>query len=391
MTIRAIVLGCGLVGETMVRDLAADSLFEVTAVDLRREPLERLASLPRVAVQTCDLSDADALRRLVGDFDIVLGALPSRFGFAALRAVIEAGKPYCDISFMPEDALRLDALARQCGVTAVVDCGVSPGLSNLCVGHACTVLDDVDEAIIYVGGLPKHPQPPFFYKAPFAPADVIEEYTRPARVMEDGRVVEKPALSEPETIAWESVGELEAFLTDGLRTLLKTVRIPNMREKTLRFPGHAHLMRALREAGLFGTTLVRVGEVEVIPRELTSRLLFPHWTFEEGEEEFTVMRVLVRGKRNARACRMVYDLYDEFDRASGTRSMARTTAYPCTITARMIARGQFRHPGIVPLEIAARQPGFFDRMVEALQDRGVMLTRRVAELDEETRDDEKAS
>ena len=377
MSVRAAVLGCGMVGATMVRDLSAGPDFDVTGVDVSETNLRKLADLPRVKMECADLSDTNELRTLVRRFDILLGALPSRLGFQSLRTIIEAGKPYCDITFMSEDAMDLDSLARQNGVTAVVDCGVSPGLSNLCIGHAHARLDRTDRAAIYVGGLPKARYWPFQYKAPFAPGDVIEEYTRPARLRVNGVTVVRPALSEPEIIDFPGIGTLEAFNTDGLRSLLTTIDIPNMLEKTLRYPGHRELMGAFREAGLFDTQEIEVGGCRVRPRDLLARLLFPKWTYEPGDEEFTILRVDVEGAEHDRGVRYIFDLYDEYDAAARTSSMARTTAFPCTIMARLVAKGQFTDKGVVPLELAARQEGLFDTMSRELARRGVTLNQRV--------------
>lgn len=361
----------------MVRDLADDSGFVLTAADISEENPRKLDSLPRVTTQRVDLSDPACVQAAIQDHDIVLGALPSRIGFQTLQTVIEAGKPYCDISFMPEDALELDTLAKKHGVVAIVDCGVSPGLSNLCVGHAYARLNRTERAVILVGGLPKVRRWPFDYKAPFAPSDVIEEYTRPARMVENGKIVEKPALSEPELIDFPGVGTLEAFNTDGLRSLIRTVDIPNMKEKTLRYPGHIELMRILRETGFFDNTEIDVRDVKVRPRDVTSKLLFPKWTLDEGEEEFTIMRVVVEGRKGEQPVRHTYELFDEYDRDSGLPSMARTTGFPCTILARMVARGELAGPGVFPLEMLADRDNLFDRMVKELAARGVNLTMRV--------------
>jgi saccharopine dehydrogenase-like NADP-dependent oxidoreductase len=374
---KAIVLGCGQVGQAIVRDLASDPGFEVTAADAREAPLRRVEELACVKTRQVDLSDPKNVRDVVSDFDIVLGALPSRFGFAALQAVIEAKKPYCDISFLPEDALALDAVAKAAGTTAIIDSGVSPGMSNLLVGYAEKQMDQAENAVIYVGGLPKERSWPYQYKAPFAPSDVIEEYTRPARMIENGGVVVKPALTEPELIEFPKAGTLEAFNTDGLRTLLTTVNIPNMKEKTLRYPGHIELMRIFRESGFFGKEKIEVGGVSISPLDVTSKLLFREWAFEEGEEEFTVMRVQVEGKKGEEGVRYTYDLYDEYDHASNLASMARATAFPCTILARWLSRGDRVEPGVYPLELLARKKGVVKLLMDELAARGVTITERI--------------
>jgi saccharopine dehydrogenase-like NADP-dependent oxidoreductase len=372
--IRALVLGSGMVGSVMATDLAADRGFTVTAADARPEALARVAeraarlSVPLATVQA-DLSSPAELARLASRADIVLGALSSHLGLTALRAVIEAGKNYCDISFMAEEAAELDDLARSRGVTCVVDMGVAPGMSNLLAGVAARQLHPCQSLEIYVGGLPRERRWPFQYKAAFSPADVIEEYTRPARIVEHGAVVVRPALSEPVLIDLPGVGTLEAFNTDGLRSLASTLKVPFMKEQTLRYPGHIELMRIFRETGLFSKQPITVKGATVIPLELTSALLFPEWTYGPGEEDLTVMRITAR---SASGRSVTWDLLDVFDRPTATTSMARTTAFPCTITAREIAAGRVRRPGVAPPELLADDEGFVARLMAELKSRGVV-------------------
>ncbi|MBM4108470.1 MAG: saccharopine dehydrogenase [Phycisphaerae bacterium] len=369
----AVVLGSGMVGSVMATDLAADPAFRVTAADARPHALELTAERARrlgvaLATAPADLSNPREIRRLVEGADVVLGALASHLGFAALRTVIDAGRPCADISFMPENALELDAHARGKGVTCVVDMGVAPGMSHLLAGLAAHRLSPCESIEIYVGGLPRERRRPFEYKAAFSPADVIEEYTRPARLVEHGRVVTRPALSEPEPLDLPGVGTLEAFNTDGLRSLASTLRVPFMKEKTLRYPGHVDLMRAFRETGLFSKTPIDLNGARVVPLELTSALLFPKWSYQPGEEDLTVMRVTAAG---AKGGRLTWDLLDVYDAATRTTSMARTTAFPCTSVARLIADGALRRPGVHPPEHLAMIPGIAERLLADLAARNV--------------------
>ena len=299
----AIVLGAGMVGSVMAADLAADPNLSVSIADVSERNLgsavERAARADAVVRGIrADLSKPEAIRELVAPFDLVLGSLPSVLGFAALRAVIEAGKSYCDISFMPEDALDLDALAKERGVTCVVDCGVAPGMSNMIAGFEAGRMERCERIGIYVGGLPRERRWPFQYKAAFAPSDVIEEYTRPSRVVRHGKLTVLDALSEPELMDFAGVGTLEAVITDGLRSLARTMPgVPNMEEKTLRYPGHYALMRVFRATGLFGKEPIDVRGASVSPLDVVSALMFPKWTYEPGEEDLTVMRVIVEGVR----------------------------------------------------------------------------------------------
>ncbi len=357
----------------MAWDLSRDQGRSVTIADVREEALRRVSERTDGRVKTirADLSKPEEIRRIVEPFDVVLGALGSRIGFAALRAVIEAGKNYCDICFMSENPLELDGLAKERGVTAIVDCGVAPGMSNLLVGHAASQLDQTDDVAIYVGGLPVERHWPYNYKAGFSPYDVIEEYVRPARLVERGEVVTKEALSDAELIDVPGLGSLEAVNTDGLRTLVETICARRMREKTLRYPGHYELMRVLRHSGFFSHDPVRLGEAEVRPIDLTAALLFPKWTYEPGEEDLTVMRVQVEGRSGDRGRRFTWDLFDRYDEVEQHTSMSRTTAFPATIFARKLADGSLRRPGVAAPEVLGADGPLVEHVLSELEARGV--------------------
>jgi saccharopine dehydrogenase-like NADP-dependent oxidoreductase len=370
---RVVVLGAGMVGAAIARDLAEAAELRVDVADRRTESLERVVGQAPLGKVRADLGDPGAVSRLVADYDLVVGALPSVIGFETVRTVIEAGRDLVDISFMPENALELDELARGRGVTAVVDCGVAPGLSNMMCGAAAERLDPCESVEIYVGGLPVERHWPFDYKAGFAPWDVLEEYTRPARLVEHGQVVVKEPLSEPELLEFPGVGTLEAFNTDGLRSLARTIPAPFMKEKTLRWPGHAELMRVLRDTGFFSLDVLDVGGQKVRPRDVTAALLFPKWTFDEGEADLTVMRVRVGGREKKSGDRVVHawDYVDRFHEGTGLRSMSRSTGYVAASVARLVSRGGFRRPGVHPPETLGALPGLLEGVLADLAARGV--------------------
>jgi saccharopine dehydrogenase-like NADP-dependent oxidoreductase len=376
---RVVVLGGGRVGAAIARDLAVGGKFAVTVVDQDAGTLSRVASLPHVSAVQADLSDESVVTRAAQAADVVVGAVPGAIGFATLRAALGAGRPVVDISFFPEDPFSLDDLARRHGVTAVVDAGVAPGISNLLLGHLASRLDEVTRFECYVAGVPARPEPPWHYKAPFSPADVIAEYVRPARLVRGGAVVAVPALSEPELLEFEGVGTLEAFATDGLRTLLRTVRCPEMVEKTMRWPGHRQRVEALRDAGFFSDVPVTVGDVAVRPVDVAAALLFPAWHLGDGEEDLTVMRVIVEGRSAGRTVRHGFELLDRYDRETGTTSMARTTGYTCSATVRLLAAGGYHRPGIAPLESVGGEPGCADTILADLSRHGVTLRETVSE------------
>ncbi len=370
---RVVVLGAGLVGAFVARTLAEDG-FDVTAVDRSAAALRALAGLPRLATRRADLSSTSAIAEAVADADVVAGAVPGFLGHAMLQTVLACGKPVSDISFSPEDPLALDGVAKAKGVPAIVDCGVSPGLSNLACGRAAARYDALDSIVISVGGLPSRPTPPWDYRAVFSPTDVLEEYTRPARVVEDGVRVTKPALSDVAPFEVSGVGTLEGFLSDGLRTVLTTVAARNLCERTLRWPWHAAKMRLLRDAGFFGSEPVEAGGVRVAPRAVAEAVLFPQWKRPEGEEEFTVLRIESVGTRGGARHRLVHGLFDRTDPKTGATSMARTTGYPCVIGVRLLADGTFRTPGVHPPEALGRDARLWEAFVSGLAARGIAFT-----------------
>jgi saccharopine dehydrogenase-like NADP-dependent oxidoreductase len=194
--------------------------------------------------------------------------------------------------------------------------------------------------------------------------------------------VVKAALTDVEMLDFPGVGALEAFNTDGLRTLLKTCETPTMIEKTMRYPGHAEWMRGLRTAGFFGTKPTEVDGTEVVPLKLTGKLLEEAWAFEEGEEDLTAMRVTVEGVRAGRRERHTFQLLDHYDAETDTSSMARTTGYTCTAMVRAVARGLWKEPGIAPLELVGRKKECFDFFMTELQLRGVVFDHTVEEVEE---------
>src|SRR5678815_3032646 len=319
------VLGSGMVGSAIAMDLA--SRHHVTAFDASNTNLDLLNKRnPRIETQQTDLRNYSSYPQLLTSFDIVVTAVPGFMGYKTLEASINCGKSIVDISFFPEDVLQLDRLAKEKGVTVITDCGVAPGMSNFIIGRHNEEMK-IDSLEIYVGGLPKVRKKPFQYKAPFSPADVIEEYTRPARLMENGHIIVRPALSEVEWIHFEDLGTLEAFNTDGLRSLLYTMpHIQNQKEKTMRYPGHVDIIRSLKESNFFSETPIKVNGTMISPLKVTSQILFNEWKLGLEEEELTVMRVKLIGNNEEASKIVEWNLLDYYDHETKISSMARTTA-----------------------------------------------------------------
>lgn len=366
-----VVLGVGRVGKAIAADLALD--YRVVALDAKKVSFPAVRA-SRIQTMRVNLAHFDSrIKRIVKSGDLVINALPGHLGFKTLKSVIGLHKSICDISFFAEDPLTLDQLARKNQVTAVIDCGVAPGFSNMIAGfHAKRM--DLQNFICYVGGLPKIRTWPYEYKAAWSPSDVIEEYTRPARMVEQGRKVSKPALSEVEYLEFTGIGTLEAFNTDGLRTLLSTLRAPDMKEKTLRYPGHSTYMRALKETGFFNDEPLKIGRQKTSPRAVTSQLLFPLWQLGEREDEFTVMKVILEGKEKRKHKRYTYLLYDERDQESGFSSMARTTGYTCAAVARLILENKITKKGVIPPEFLGMDSYLFNAVKSYLAKKNIKLS-----------------
>ena len=364
------VLGAGMVGRTIATDLSKD--FDVTSFDKDENNLEILRTKTNISCTATDLSKHQSFGELLKQFDLIVNAVPGFMGYKTLEAIINCGKNVADISFFPEDALALHELAVQKNITAIVDCGVAPGMSNLILGYHNSLMK-IDSFECMVGGLPKKRVKPFEYKAPFSPIDVIEEYTRPARYVENGFVVTKPALSDAELINFEHVGTLESFNTDGLRSILFTMKhIPDMKEKTLRYPGHISLIQAMMQAGFFNEEEINVKGKTVRPIDLTSALLFDQWKAEPGDAEFTIMKIIIKGKEKGEQKNIEYLLYDEYDAATQTPSMSRTTGYACNAFANLIINKKFEKKGVFPPELIGHDEACFRFVINYLKERGVI-------------------
>jgi lysine 6-dehydrogenase len=366
-----IVLGGGMVGSAMAIDLA--KTHDVTCADRSAGVLKRLSErCPDVATTVVDASDAAQVNAAIEPADLVISAVPGFMGYETLKVIIEAGKNVVDIAFFPEDALALNDLAIQKGVTAIVDCGVAPGMGNIILGYYDKRMTITDYECL-VGGLPQSRSLPFEYRAPFSPVDIIEEYTRPARYIENSKMVTVEPLTDLEYVDFDGIGTLQSFNSDGLRSLCFTMpHIPNMKEKTLRYPGHVDKILTLKQAGFFSTDPIEIGGAQISPLDFTSKILFDAWKLGETEEELTIMRLTIDGKdSDGNAKKIVSTLYDVYDKKTQTSSMARSTGYTTTGAANLFLDGVFTEKGIFPPERIGQAPGCCEYVLKHLEERGV--------------------
>lgn len=365
---KILVLGCGLVGKTIVKDLAKK--HSVTVVDIVPSNLSEIRKFVDVETIEGNVADTKFLSQIVQNFDLVVSAVPGYLGFQVLKNLVENGKNVVDIAFFPQNPFDLDELAKKHNVTCVVDCGIAPGFSNMVVGYHCSVTE-IEEATIYVGGLPFERLLPFEYKAPFSPVDVLEEYIRPARFLHNGKIIEREALTEIELVNFKGIGTLEAFLTDGLRTLLTTVNIPFMKEKTLRYPGYAQKIKLLKDCGFLGSEPIETKSGRVVPMHLAEKLLLSQWKLAPDDEEFTVMRIVLVEKGTKK--KTIYEIFDRTDKMNNDYSMGRTTGFVACAVANLFADGKISKEGIVPPEVLAQNKEYFDFTIDYLKARNVQI------------------
>ena len=358
-----IVLGSGLVGSVIAKDLSIK--HSVSVVDISKKNLNVLTK--NIKTYCLDLSEKDVLENLVKDYDLVVGALPGFMGYDSMKRVINSGKNIVDISFYPEDPFNLDKLAKKNNVVAIMDCGVAPGMGNVIFGHHDRSMKITDYECL-VGGLPKVRIWPYEYQAVFSPIDVIEEYIRPARYVQNSKLIVREALSDTEMIDFENIGTLESWNSDGLRTLIKTMNhVPNMIEKTLRYPGCVEYIKVLRSSGFFSYDEIEVNGNKVRPIDLTSKLLFPKWEMKDGDEDYTVMRIKIKGLENDKNVCYTYELLDSF--TGNTISMARTTGFTCTAVVNLVLDNKYKNIGVSPPEFLGMH---FKEVNEYLKERKVI-------------------
>lgn len=371
---KVLVVGCGKVGSEIARDLAqSEEIHSVVAMDASLQNLRLLKKKTPRKIRTVQLSISQKTRfhSLLKEVDLVCGALPGRLGFDLMTETVKAGKKTVDISYTPKNPLLLHRKSKEAGCLVVPQCGVAPGFSNMCVGDASRRLEKMTSVKIFVGGLPEKPVPPLNYRIVFSLEDVINEYSRPAHIIENGKRKEVDALSGRGLINFPGVGELEHFVTDGLGTLPQSFpRTQEMFELTLRYPGHAEMMNTLRVLGFFDREPVTLGDAQVVPRQLAIELLRRAMSL-GTPEDLLAMRIDVKGVSRGRRLGFRYQVLDHYDRRSRVSAMARTTAYPCTAIAKLVARREIEGTGVMTPEKIARNEHLFTSVLEQLNDHKV--------------------
>jgi lysine 6-dehydrogenase len=372
-------LGAGLQGSACAYDLLQNATVQrVLLADVRvdRLPpfLEPYRHDPRLERVPLDARDGVATRALMQRADAVMNALPYYFNPEISKLAVETRRHCCDLGGNTEIVFRqldLHEDARSAGVSVVPDCGVAPGMVNILAGAGMAAMDTTDRVRIYVGGLPQHPMPPLNYQIVYSLEGVLDYYTTPSWIVRDGLRAQVDALSEIEAIDFpDPVGTLEAFHTaGGLSTLAFTheSKVRSMEYKTLRYPGHAVIMRAIRDLGLLGLEPVRVGRQDIVPREVFIACAEPRLHRPEGRD-LIALRVEVDGTRGGQAMRKAWQLLDYYDESTGISAMMRTTGFSLSITGQMQASGEVQ-PGVRTPDDAINAEAY----VAALAERGVQI------------------
>ena len=376
--LKILVLGCGNVGSAIVKDLARYlPSNQIVAADRNPDVARKVAEeigKENVSWTQADASKYDELVNIIKKHDLVVGALPGSLGYTSAKACVDAKVSMVDISYMPENPLTLNDAAIKAGITIVPDCGVAPGLSNLLAGRGASRLDQVEGIHIVCGGLPITPVPPLGYTITWSVEGLIDEYMRPARIIEDGKLVKKEALSGLEIIEFPKLGKLEAFYTDGLRTLLETIKgVKSMWEKTFRYPGHVEKIKLLRDLGFFDEEPIDVENVKIVPKKVTIKLLDRKLRKPEVKD-LMAMKVEVTGIKNGSKVKYVYYLLDYYDDASKTTAMARTTGYTASVVAQLMVKGVIEDKGVIPPEKLGMNERIYKQIIEELEKRNIKIT-----------------
>jgi len=374
---KVLILGCGNIGSVAAEDLAKSmSSIEVVVADkdeARAKDIAEKIHKSNVSYIQLDAANHDKTVDALKDFALAMGFLPGKLGYRLAKACINAGKDLIDVSYMAENPLTLQQKATKAGVTIIPDCGLAPGISNILVGHAVAMLDKVQAVHIMVGGLPEKPIPPLDYIVTWSPESLIDEYKRKAVIVEEGKIVGVEALSGLEEIEFPGVGKLEAFYTDGLRTLPNTIKdVDDMWEKTLRYLGHAEKIKLLKALGFFDEDQIEVEGTRLSPMKVTAKLL-KQKLWKPENKDIVALKVEVSGVKNGRQTRHTYRLLDRYDEKRGITAMARTTAYPASIAAQLILKKVIKEKGVVPPEKIGMNGELFDLLSDGLEERGIRI------------------
>ena len=373
---RLLSIGCGYIGSVLAEELIHGLDFEELIIsDSGKEKIEETAKKlgERVVPLQLDITDYSNLLEVIENADLVIGLSPGRLGFNVMKACAEKKKDLVDLSFMAEDPFVFQKSASDAGVIIVPDCGVAPGLSNILIGRSSSQLDEVEDVSIFVGGLPQKPVPPLNYKVTWCVEDLFEEYTRKAKIIRNGKMVEVDALEGLEEIEFEGLGRFEAFFTDGVRTLHNTIKAENMWEKTLRYPGHAEKIKLIKKFGLLEKE--PIASLNTSPWEFMIKFWEENLSFIEARD-LVLMRIGVSGRKDSAKILYTYEMIDYFDERKNITAMGRSTAYTAFAVIKLIIEKRIAQKGVVSPEILGMDKKIFAEIRHILKERNLEIKEK---------------
>lgn len=351
-----VVLGAGMIGTTVVREVAEYSnIQKVTVVDGVKQSIDKcleIAENPKVTGKVRNMQSEEDIYKVIKGADVAIACLPHALTLPATKAAIAAKCSLVDlVGSKFEEKLELNNAAKEAGIIIVPGCGVAPGITNFLAAQGIAMLDEADEAIMVCGGIPRYPAPPLWYQIVFRLESVMGLYTRPALAVENGSLIHLPALSGLEKMTFpEPVGECEAVITDAHSTAytLKD-KVKNLYEKTVRYAGHWNKMSVLAELGFLDEDNINIDGKNLSPRKFTEKVLEPQLQG-KSNEDITVIRVTTSGKKNGKNTTCTWEMVDFYDQQRDITSMAKTTAIPAMLMAKWILNGNVEEKGVVPIE-----------------------------------------
>lgn len=375
--VKIIVLGCGNIGSVAAKDLAENlPSAEIVVSDVNKSRAKEAASKvgqDNVSWIQTDASNHHELVNTIKKFDLAVGSLPGRMGYKACNASIAAKVDMVDVSYMPEDVMTLNKTALKAKVCIVPDCGMSPGLGSILAGHAVSKIDQIESLHMLNGGLPEKPVPPLGYVITWSVEDLIDMYSRKVSIVKGGKMIQLEAMSGLEEITFPGVGKLEAFYTDGLRTLLHTVKgAKDMWEKSLRYPGHVEKIKLLKTLGFFDENPVKVKSLKVSPRGVTAKLLESKLK-RSDVPDIVAMRIVVSGTKKGERVTYTYHVLDRYDKNRKVTAMARTTAYTTSIVAQLLAKKAIKKNGVLPPEKIGMDEKLYKKFMDEIKKRKIIV------------------
>lgn len=378
---RVLVLGAGRMGHGAVFDLIKNSpdIEQVTVADFDLAKAEAIATAvdpARVVPAQIDASNASDAADLMRGHDSVISCVNYWYNVALSKAAIETGANFCDLggnNYIVDEQLTMDAEAKAAGISIIPDCGLAPGMVSILAMHGAAEFDSLDEIHIRVGGLPQDPQPPLNYQLVFSVEGLINEYVEVARVIRDGEITEVESMTELESLAFDGFPPLEAFQTSGGTSTLPDTFLGEIREldyKTIRYAGHCDKFKTMIDLGLCSSEEMVVDFQKVKPRKVFGDLLQKH--LPADGPDYVLVRLDFVGKSVGENKKLRYDIVDKLDEATGMSAMMRTTAFPASIIAQMMARGDVLTRGATPQEKAIDP----DKFVAELERRNIKIVSR---------------